>query len=106
MWFENTECKDVIKDTWIEWDGGETSVDICVKLESCRRRLTQCRKEQFGNNQVELKKATDRLRRIMSRRSNLISQMEGATLKNQIKDLHHREEVYWRQFIYFLFLLE
>lgn len=60
-------------------------MDIAVKLESYRRRLTRWRKEKFGNNQGELGKATGRLRRVMSKRMNLTNQMEEAALNNRIK---------------------
>lgn len=90
MRLENVEFKDVIRDAWTEWDEWEAWVDICVKLKRCRRRLTRWRKKKSGNNQAELKKVKDWLRRIMENKLNMNSETEEATLKERIKEFYHR----------------
>lgn len=59
MCLENVECKEVIINAWTGRDRRDASVNICSKLDSCRRSNIRWRKELFGNNQVELRKAKE-----------------------------------------------
>lgn len=54
-------------------------------------------KKKFSNNQIKLKRATDRLREVSKKQSNVVMQREERILKNQIKELWKREDINWKQ---------
>lgn len=54
-------------------------------------------KESFGNNLTELRKTQNRLRMIKEGQPNRNTKEEEITLRNQIRNLWWREELYWKQ---------
>lgn len=93
-WLENEEYKENIFIAWSEGDRECAPMDICMKLDLCRKRWSM---KRFGNNLTELKRAKEKLRRVMQNQLNRHTEMDEMTLKDWIRVLHKREELYWKQ---------
>uniref|UniRef100_A0A803PDL7 Reverse transcriptase domain-containing protein n=1 Tax=Cannabis sativa TaxID=3483 RepID=A0A803PDL7_CANSA len=92
FWLGNPDCEQIITENW----GADVNVDIQRKIKVCGEALFAWGNTGIGNFSAQLKDCNKRLKSLKRRRD-----AEGTRLykenRQQLFDILHKKEIFWRQ---------
>lgn len=94
IWLMENEYEDILKQ-W--WEATKGSPAINEKLTSLRDHLQNWASHSGGSIQKNIKKINEKLNYMLVNQGNTASPQDIDTLKNKLKKLSYKEEVYWHQ---------
>lgn len=94
MWFDKTECLDVIKKAWTRGGRLREPCDFSYKIRNCQIDLTEWSKASFGNNKKQIDSTRNRLQVISRPVPSESLLVEEKALKSKLHALWRSEEIY------------
>ena len=96
-WVAHPECEKIIRDSWTQTQPlGSPMYCLFEKIKACRAHLVAWSKSAFGNTRTRLTEKQQVLDDLVAQGCES-NQERINTLRREINELIHHEEVYWRQ---------
>ncbi|XP_075670087.1 uncharacterized protein LOC142639835 [Castanea sativa] len=96
-WVAHPECQKIIRDSWTQTQpSGSPMYCLFEKIKTCRAHLVACSKSSFGNARARPTEKQQVLEELVEQGYEP-NQERIHTLRKEINELIHHEEVYWRQ---------
>lgn len=98
FWEEHEDCKDVVKQGWVEGEGSsDTWKSLLNKTNSCRAHLQRWHRSTFKNAQEEISKLKKVIAAKLEYSCSNTDWAEIKEIQRQIEKLWKQEEVLWGQ---------
>ena len=97
MLFRSDDFDPFLSDTWRVGEKGTSVAELKSKLTSVSNSLADWNTNTFGSVQKQLRDQRRELERVRSRPDRVGPNHEEIKICDHIAELHHREEVMWRQ---------
>lgn len=97
MWEEHESFPASLAESWQQEREAVTTKDLQLKLKGVANHLGRWERQTFGHVRRELKRHKEDLERMQSDPHRLGPSQAELKIVERINELHHREEVMWRQ---------